>query len=198
MPLATRITILFSLGILLNSLGVSAQSIIDNTYDKHSINGERQKSGDRVYLINSKKMTPQDISFYTGGNTTGGHIEGDKWVIDLSHGYGQFGSPFYMEQRDRNYSLIVEYEIAATFDKKFRTPYAFIEIFNDGEVINQYPINQDLGSINSDNIQYTKIEFKTENIPYAYNLQPRFRTYMQDSKKIYIKSISYFLTKPVN
>lgn len=196
-----KIKVFFSLGIMLSGLSAlesSAQSIIGNTYDANSRNGERQKSGNRVYLISSKKMTPQDISFYTGMNTNGGHIEGNKWVVDLSSGYGQFGSPFYMDQRDRNYSLIVEYEIAAVFDKKYQSPYSFIEIFNDGEVIYEYPINDNLGSINGDNIQYTKIRFKTENIPSAYNLQPRFRTFLQDNKKIYIKSISYFLTKPVD
>jgi hypothetical protein len=192
--------IIFLIGITLSgfiTLRSHSQSIYDNTYDANSRNGVREKSGNRVYLISSKKMTPYDISFYSGFNTNAGHIEGNKWVVDIASGYGQFGSPFYMDQTDRNYSFIVEYEIAAVFDKKYRAPFAFIEIFNNGNVINDYPINQDLGSINGENIQYTKIRFKTENIPSAFDLQPRLRTYLQDNKKIYINSVSYFLTKPV-
>ena len=192
---------IISLGCIIGSLisiNSYSQSIYDNNYDANSRNGITENSNNRIYLLSSKKMTPYDISFYTGMNTNAGHVDGDKWVVDIAHGYGQFGSPFYMQQSNKNYSLIIEYEIAANFDTKYQAPYAYIDVFNHSNVIEQYPITKNLGYINGNDIRYEKIKLRIDNIPSAYNLQPRFRTYLQDNKKIYIKSISYFLTKPVN
>nr|BFD30971.1 hypothetical protein GTC16762_05890 [Pigmentibacter ruber] len=183
--------------IIFTFFSVHSQSIYDNTYDKYSKNGIRKNENNRVIIVDSKKMTVQDIAFYTGGGTNAGDIENNFWNIISFNGYGHYSSPFYKYPSDKNYSLIVEYEIAANFDTKYEAPYAYIDIYNDGNVIHEHPIKEkSLGEINGSNTKFTKIRIKVEHIPYAFNLQPRLRTVFQKNKKIYIKSITAYLIKP--
>ena len=160
------------------------------------VNKEKMK----VKILDLKYMTPIDLFTYSG-TTTMGYINQDKWQVTAGHGYAHLGNPLFKERSNKPYSLRVEYEIAAKFDTSYQTPYASIHISNNHEIIHEKPINSPtLGSIDSNgNVNhYQKIVFTVHDIDFAHNLQARLFLNHQYNKKIYIKSVTYFLVKRDN
>jgi hypothetical protein len=184
--------------IFLSNSFAQQRSLYNNTYDSSSSNGVIEKNKNKVIIIDGKWLTATELRDYSGYGNLSGYINHGVWEVTKNNGYGFYSSPFYKESIGVPYSLRVEIEVAAKFTSNEPGAKMSIDILNDHKLIYSHKVESKIvGHIDSSGnpVSFEKIIFTVSNIPYAYDLKPQLFVYQQIDKKIFVKSVKYFLTR---